>query len=193
MTHLSRGTRLNGLALCAAVAMVLSIPGTAQAQSTSHDFWNFMSNTGAGIYLVAGTALPLLNDGSQGKNHFTRNIDSIIVSFAFTEGLKALTNEQRPDKSDHDSFPSEHASLTFDIAAMESAFHPKQAPLWYAGATIVSASRVALHKHFVYDSIAGALLGWGTARWELSQRHGLILTPWINGGNGAGLAMTARF
>jgi membrane-associated phospholipid phosphatase len=99
---------------------------------------------------------------------------------AVTEGLKALVKEKRPDSNEHDSFPSGHATAAFAVATAQSALHPRQAIFWYAGATVISWSRLRLNRHHPQDVIAGAAIGFGMTRWEMSEHHGLILQPWIH-------------
>ena len=181
-------------AILAAITLLASGQTPAHAETGSHKFWSFITDTGSIIYLVAGTAMPLATDGHDGKAHTLRTVDSLLVSVGLSEAMKGIFNEQRPDKSDHESFPSGHATAAFTVAAMESAFHPRQAALWYGGAALIGASRVALHRHYVHDVIMGALLGYGTARLELSQRRGLILAPFIPPtGNSLGLSLFGRF
>ena len=62
---------------------------------------------------------------------------------------------------------------------MESAYHPRQAPLWYGAAAMIGESRLKLHAHEPDEVLAGAALGYLTSRWELAQPHGLILRPWV--------------
>ena len=73
---------------------------------------------------------------------------------------------------------------------MEGSLHPKQAPLWYLGAALISYSRVRLHRHTVGDVLAGAAVGYGTARLELAQPRGLLLSPLITPDGGVGLRMS---
>jgi membrane-associated phospholipid phosphatase len=178
---LSRQIRLN-LAVVLAGGLLLGpagISSPARADSTGRQIGNFLSGTGNLIYLGAGVALPLLEDGKQGAQHTLRIVDATLTSELFTEGLKYAVRERRPDSTAHDSFPSGHATAAFAVATTESHFHPRQALLWYGGATLISASRVTLHHHFIHDVLAGAGIGYLTARWELSQRRGLILAPVI--------------
>ena len=153
----------------------------------------FASGTGTLLFLGAGTLLPLLEDGPEGREHTLRTMDSLLTSTLITEGLKHIVREKRPDGSDRTSFPSGHATAAFAVATMQSHFHPKQAPYWYAGATLISYSRVKLNRHYYHDVIAGAAVGYFTSRWELSQRRGLILSPLIRsrnaGGNGVSVSM----
>ena len=153
----------------------------------------FASSTGSVLFLAAGTLLPLERDGSQGRVHALRTADSLFVSVAFSEGLKAITHEKRPDSNAHDSFPSGHATAAFAVATMESDFHPSDAPLWFAGAAAIGDSRVELHRHHWGDVIAGAALGYGTARWELSRPRGILIQPWMGEGKAVGLSISGRF
>jgi len=166
----------------------------AHASDTGRQIGNFLSGPGTIAYGVIGIGLPLLTDGPQGKNHTLRAIDSLGVSLLLSEGLKDLIKEKRPDSNEHDSFPSGHATGAFSIATMESAFHPRDAVYWYAGATAISVSRFTLHRHTVGDVLAGAALGYGVSRWELAQHHGLVLTPWIQPERRTfGLRLSSRF
>jgi len=140
---------------------------------------DFFSGTGTVLYLIAGVGAPLLEDGKAGKTHALRAADALLSSVALSEGMKSLVQEKRPDTNAHDSFPSGHASSVFAVATVESAFHPKQAIYWYAGASLISASRFTIHRHTVGDVLAGAALGYGIGRWELSSRRGLLLMPFI--------------
>lgn len=161
---------------------------------TSHDVYTFTSNTGTILYVVAGVGLPLVTDGSLGVPHALRSADSLITSGLFAEGLKALVQEKRPNSSAHDSFPSGHATAVFSVATMQSQFHPRQAPLWFAAATLIGVSRFGLHAHTVGDVLAGAALGFGTARLELSSRRGLLLAPFVPpSGRGIGLNISKSF
>ena len=104
-----------------------------------------------------------------------------------------MTHVRRPDSTAHDSFPSGHATAAFAVATMESEFHPREAPLWYAGAAAIADSRVVLHRHRWSDVVAGAALGFGTAKWELSQRHGFLIRPWLSDGNSVGILVSSNF
>ena len=76
--------------------------------------------------------------------------------------LKFVTNRQRPNLSNNQSFPSGHAASAFALAAvMSSEYHDK--PLVIVGsygfATAVSLARVGGLNHFPTDVLAGAVLG----------------------------------
>ena len=172
-------SRARTFAVSAAYISLLAAAPAVKAESPARSASNFASGSGNIIYLAAAVGLPLLSDGSQGRNHALRAADAIGTSVILAEGLKNLFREKRPDSSAHDSFPSGHATAAFAAATVESDLHPHEAPLWFLGATLISYSRVRLHRHYDRDVIAGALLGYGTARLELSAPRGLILSPLI--------------
>lgn len=165
---------------CLLLPLLFAGVSPVRADSPARKGAEFASGAGNILYLAAGIGLPLLTDGSQGRNHSLRALDAVGTSVLLTEGLKALVREKRPDTNEHNSFPSGHATAAFAVATMQSAYHPKQAPLWYLGATLISFSRVRLHRHTDADVIAGAAVGYGISRLELSAPRGLILSPIIS-------------
>jgi len=183
-----------GLASAALAFALLSAPmlsPSARADSPARTASKFASGSGNILFLAAGVGLPLLSDGHDGKNHALRVLDALGTSVIISEGLKNLVREKRPDSNAHDSFPSGHATAAFAVATVESSLHPHQAPLWYLGAALISYSRVRLHRHTVGDVLAGAALGAGTARLEMAQPRGLLLSPFITpDGSGMGLQMS---
>lgn len=83
-------------------------------------------------------------------------LSDIIV----TEALKAAVNEERPDGSGLDAFPSGHSSRAFtgaELVRMEYGWGWGAAA--YGTATAVSALRIAHDKHFWWDCAAGAGIG----------------------------------
>jgi len=157
----------------------------------------FASGTGNFLYLGVGTLLPLLEDGPVGKEHAIRTADSLLTSTIITEALKRVVREKRPGNDDaRTSFPSGHATAAFAVATMQAHYHPKQALLWYGGASLIAYSRVKLNRHFYQDVVAGAAVGYFTSRFELKRPHGLILSPFIKGreeGGGAGIGFSKSF
>ena len=124
--------------------------------------------------------MPLAEDGSGGGRHSLRAADSLLTSTVITEALKRIVREKRPDSDERTSFPSGHATAAFAIASMQAHFHPNQAILWYAGATIIAASRVKLRRHRIHDVVAGAAVGVLTTQLEIRQSRGLLLFPFIH-------------
>ena len=174
-----------------------TIATVAKADSFDQDVSQFISTEGTIIYLGTGIVLPLLLDGKNGKNQSLRVVDSLGTSLLVCEGLKAITDVQRPDSDERDSFPSCHATLAFTVATMQSEFQPKYTLLWYAGASAIAYSRVNLNRHRLTEVLAGAAIGYGIAKLELNQPNGLILFPIIGsdneGGTIVGLQMSKSF
>ena len=165
----------------------------APAASTSDDLARAVSGPGTYAFLAAGVGLPLLRDGDRGRERAWRGLDAVGVTFLLTEGLKRAVRERRPDGSGDDSFPSAHTSTAFAVATMEASFHPREAPYWYLGASLIGASRLQLDKHYLQDVLAGAAFGYGVARLELGLPRGIVLRPLIGTSGGGGLALAMRF
>lgn len=177
------------------LVFVAAIQGTAHAQTKSSGtrFNEFLSGPGTLLYLGAGVARPLLQ-GKSGYNESLRTTDSLLTSIAITEVLKRILREERPDSNDRDSFPSGHTTAAFAVATMEAHYHPKEAWYWYGGAALIAESRVGLHRHYIHDVLAGAAIGYFTARYELSNKHGLLLSPILRSDTGEkGLALTLKY
>jgi membrane-associated phospholipid phosphatase len=196
-----KGARTASAALLLLGPLFLGPPAPARAQAPatrpappSRGTEYFLSNGGNLLYLSLGAGLPLLEDKGAGRGHTLRTLDAVATSAALAEGLKYLTREKRPDTGDRNSFPSGHAAAAFAVASMESAFHPGQAPEWYLGAALIADSRVRLHRHYAHDVLAGAALGYLTARWERSRPRGLMLSPFAGpGGRALGLQLDRSF
>ncbi len=89
----------------------------------------------------------------------------LIVAGSMTTALKYAVRRTRPDASSRFSFPSGHAAGSFALAAVSSHYYGAKAgvPL-YALATLVSFTRVTYGKHFPSDVVAGAAIGYISAR-----------------------------
>lgn len=176
-------------------ALLIGFALTACVPAAMAQTWpaKFASGPAAIGYVALGVGLPLLRDGHAAKEHFWRGGEALGATIALTEAFKTLTHVPRPDSGTHDSFPSGHASATFCVATMESQFHPNEAPLWYAGAALIADSRLVLNRHRPADLIAGAALGFLTARAELASRHGWVIAPLIGGNGTYGLLAAKSF
>ena len=76
------------------------------------------------------------------------------------EPLKFATHRERPDGSNHQSFPSGHSAVTFATAtALERHLGWKKAALAYAVASYVAASRLHDNVHYLSDVVFGAAVG----------------------------------
>jgi len=79
--------------------------------------------------------------------------------------LKQIVREQRPDKSDWHSFPSDTAALAFAPAAfLWDRYGWEYGVPAYAAAGYVGYERVNSKQHHWYDVAASAVIGWGYSR-----------------------------
>ena len=103
-------------------------------------------------------------------------VASVGVAYVGRTVLKKMIKEERPDHSDDKSFPSGHAAIAFAAArSIDKEFRKES--IWipiagYAAATAVGVERVINKRHYWYDVVAGAALGFGSAEltWWLSDK-----------------------
>lgn len=157
--------------------LALSIVAVSPAAADDTKTWTNIGEIGGPVLWVAGLASSLVQDGRLGTRHAARTLDGFIVDGLATEALKSLTRERRPYSTSHDSFPSLHASLSFEVAAAQSFYHPGQAPLWYAAAALISYSRIPAHEHHWQDVVAGSALGYGCGQLSVSSPRGWLVSP----------------
>ncbi|GMQ82408.1 MAG: hypothetical protein BMS9Abin05_1860 [Rhodothermia bacterium] len=126
---------------------------------------------------------------------------STLFKFAF--GRYRPNTGSSPDHVDmfsgHSSFPSGHTTAAFAVFTPWVLYYPKVATY---GLFVLSAStgiaRIALNKHWPTDVIAGATLGFFTARWLVKRHSGAgssprsTITP-IVGPEAAGVQFSYRF
>jgi hypothetical protein len=105
-----------------------------------------------------------------------QSINIIIVNTMATALVKVVKHSvkaERPDYSDHLSFPSGHTALAFANASLLY-YEYKDSNLWYASsgflfATATGILRIANNRHYTSDVLTGAGLGMAT---------GLIVSYW---------------
>jgi len=113
-------------------------------------------------------ALPV---AAGGFSLYREDYDGLLqlgVSELFAEGtsliLQHFIHEQRPDKSDYKSFPSDSAAVSFSAASyLQIRYGWDYGLPAYALAAFVGYSRVEADKHHWGDVLAGALLGWAAS------------------------------
>ncbi len=142
------------------------------------------SNAGLAVMVGAGAGMFLL--GETGHNDQQREtgllsgeagIDALLETTVFKYTLR----RERPFVGDGrgrffqsggDSFPSEHASVSWAIASVIAHEYPGPMTqlLVYGLAGAVSAARVTGQKHFATDALVGSALGWYTG-WQVFRSH----------------------
>lgn len=120
--------------------------------------------------------------GLKGKHNFKDRTlllaTSAIITTGIVESAKHIIKEERPDKSDHYSFPSGHAATAF-AAAQFQLMEYKDENIWYAlagypFAIFTGVYRVINNKHYIGDVAAGAGMGM------LSTQVAYWLFPTVN-------------
>jgi len=119
-------------------------------------------------------ALPLIAAGiTVYKADWTGTAELGLDGFATVGtvwGLKQIVREQRPDRSDFHSFPSNTAALAFAPAQFLWDRYGWQVGLpAYAAATFVGWSRVDAKKHHWYDVAASAGLAFGFSKFVTTR------------------------
>ncbi len=150
-------------------------------------------------FLAAGE-ISLLTSGRDGNERALRGAGALLAAGAAETLLKRLTRERRPDskgEGDSYSFPSGHATASFTMAAMVSRYQPRRGNYFYAGATLISLSRVQLRRHYLHDVVAGAGLGYFIGRCftrgSSRRRGGASQSPFSFSNSPASLSAEAFF
>jgi membrane-associated phospholipid phosphatase len=109
---------------------------------------------------------------------------SILVSAGITEGLEHQFHRHRPSTGKdnhffdgpfqstlHTSLPSSHTTTVFAVATSVASVykydHPAIPPIAYGIASLVGLSRINDNAHWTTDVLAGALVGYLSARGTL--------------------------
>jgi len=126
---------------------------------------------------LTGYATTFYLDDQEGRNQFYK---SFLTTVLITQGLKLTINEQRPNGSGNDSFPSGHTSAAFQGAAFIQKRYgwPYGIPA-YAAATFVGYSRVQSNQHHIKDVIAGAAIGTLSSYYFTTEYKGITVTPFV--------------
>ena len=111
---------------------------TATTPSSSRNsLAKFASGTGNLLFLGAGTLLPLLEDGPDGKNHALRTFDSALTSTLITEALKHIVREKRPDSNGAHQFPQRPRDGGFcSRHNAKRTIIPNKLCYWYGGRVV---------------------------------------------------------
>jgi membrane-associated phospholipid phosphatase len=164
---------------------------TPPAHAISEDSWEDISDIGA--YGLIGTALllPVARDDWEGLRQGAYSIGSATVIALIG---KALVDEERPDNSDDDSFPSGHTANAFASATtLHRRYGWKTGFPAYAVATLTGVARERARKHHWYDVLAGAAIG-GATGWFFTDAFNdrVQLVPWVDS-KGGGVVVSMRW
>ena len=138
------------------------------AGNASSDLKSLLSLTAGASAFV--TPVPPGEDAALHRGeHLAVIIGGLALTGSITDGIKSVTDRQRPNNSDDKSFPSGHASQAFASATFASAnFHrawgDSSGAKWadaglYTAASLTALARVEAQVHYPSDVLAGAALG----------------------------------
>lgn len=143
--------------------------------------WGFLN----GLYVLGFGMHGYYADSKRSWERAEMMLSSSTMTLLTTSILKFTVKRSRPSfPSKKDSFPSGHASMSFNFASLVTAEH---GPYWgipaYALASFISYSRVNDGWHWVTDIMAGATIGmsygWGVYlnRRKVNKRFWLSFYP----------------
>jgi hypothetical protein len=149
--------------------------------------------------VATAIALPLLAGGITAyKSDWTGTLElgaDGLATVGTAYALKNIVREQRPDKSDFQSFPSDTAALAFAPAQfLWDRYGWQYGVPAYAAAFFVGYSRVEAKKHHWYDVAASGALSFGFSKLFTTRfmgrtvSYGANVTP-----DGAYASMSYRF
>jgi membrane-associated phospholipid phosphatase len=100
-----------------------------------------------------------------------------LVAATYTTALKYTTRRERPDGSNNQSFPSGHTSNAFAWATIGAHYYGwKLGVPGYAVASLIGISRMEKNVHYLSDVLAGAGLGYLSAR-SVMRKNSQPMTP----------------
>jgi hypothetical protein len=109
--------------------------------------------------------------GFKSQHNYKQRAANVIVSSLITGSIiyigKSSFGSLRPDNSTHNSYPSGHSALAFNLATLQFLEY-KNSNMWYASSGYVFALATALmrvgnNRHWCGDVLTGAGLGIGIA------------------------------
>lgn len=151
------------------LVVLLLLPISASAQGTRVDTWTpaLSSERGQRVAEIAswgtvGTALALdvkaSWDAPDRAHQLQLTAARAFINISWATIVKGLTNRERPDGSDRQSFYSQHTALAF------STLGGPRTSISLSLAVGTGAGRVAANKHWLTDVLAGAAVGAITSR-----------------------------
>jgi len=138
----------------------------------------FAGASSAGIYLLGRSS-----GNPQQRETGILGGEAMLDALVVDEALKYVFQRQRPFEGNttgrffqgtsHDSFPSDHAALSFAFASVLAHEYPGWLTkvLAYGGASAISAARVTGKQHFSSDVFVGGVLGYFIGEHVYSSHH----------------------
>jgi membrane-associated phospholipid phosphatase len=114
--------------------------------------------------------------------------ESLVLATVLATGLKVTVNRERPDDSNHFSFPSGHTITAFCVAPVIEKYGGDELGIpAYVLAAVTGLARVEGEHHYLSDVLAGATLGIllgnmvveKPKEFSVSAGSGGILATWV--------------
>lgn len=181
--------------LCLLLAVILSASAAMADEPISSSRRAVRTSTDVlAVAMPAATLTTLLAIGDwQGLK---QGAFTAATTFGATYILKYSISKRRPDGSDDHSFPSMHTATAFaDAAFLQRRFGWKIGVPAYALAAYVGWGRTFAKKHDVWDVVAGAAIGTGSAyiyTRPFAREHNLSIMP-FSYADGMGVAASFTF
>ncbi len=169
---------------------VFSVWGATGRDQSTRDQWRdhqqiSAANSNVGDKLMTYGSGPLIAVAQYiwDRDNSYPHLRALVSTTIITSALKLSVGRERPDQSDHYSFPSGHSSSAFATAtALSETYGWKVGALAFPLATFVALSRLADNKHWLSDVVGGAFIGvWmGRARsFAIEAEAGGAKQAWI--------------
>ncbi|WP_115719615.1 phosphatase PAP2 family protein [Gallaecimonas mangrovi] len=162
------------------------------AAHAGSDTWETISNVGTNGLIATALLVPAVNEDWDGLYQAGFSIGAAAATSVVT---KQLVHEERPDHSDNQSFPSNHASAAFAAATTLTIRNGWQ---WgipaYGVATLSAVGRVEADRHYWKDVIAGAAIGTA-AGWFFTHNitDTVAISPWFDKWGTSGIMVSMRW
>ena len=165
----------------AAVIFCLAAPASA-AESDG------IRTAGEILRIVLPAAAAGISLGKDDEHGFVQLAASELIAEGGSLVLQELIDEERPDKTDHHSFPSDSAAVAFSAASfLQIRYGWSYGLPAYAVAGFVGWSRVESKRHYWHDVLAGAALGWVASEITAVRYHNVSVPT------GSAVLMPAAF
>ena len=140
-----------------ALMVMMTLNANGARADTAANWDKFSSVLTVGAPLVAG-----FNSWRKGDDDGVKDLGlSLFGTLVIDEAIKNVHHETRPDRSGNDSFPSNHAAVSFATAHyVDIRDSGVGANYYYAAAVLTSYARVQARQHYWKDTIAGGGIGF---------------------------------
>lgn len=162
------------------LALLALVTGSSAWADKAKSWGSASDVMAAGLPMLAGVAT-LANSDTEGTRQLVLSAGSALAA---AEVLKNTVHSTRPDGSDNKSFPSAHTALAFSAASFLDRRYGERynreygawaVPAVYGLAALTGVARVEADKHRWTDVLAGAAIGYGSARfWSEPVQGGRV-------------------